>query len=86
MLLTAEQYFESRRKHHHDHIQGEHAWLGDVSTSLPELSCYNPHVVPWYHDRGMGDAACDCAHDHDHGIHAMLAPMHADGMSCQGSN
>lgn len=67
MLLTAEQYFESRRKHHQDHAQGEHAWLGDVTVSLPSLSCYNPHAVPWYVLDGMDHVtAGHASHDHVH--------------------
>jgi len=69
MLLTAQQYFESRRKHHARHCEGEHAWFGDCSVSLPELSCYAPHAVPWYVAGAM-----DCAHDTDHHVVQHAAP------------
>jgi hypothetical protein len=47
MLLTAEQYFEQRRKQIDRYVQGEHKWLGDLSTSMPAVSmCMDP--LPWY--------------------------------------
>jgi len=86
MLLTAEQYFEQRRKAIDRYVQGEHAWFGDTSCALPALSCYNAHAVPWYY--GGGDA--DCGHDRHSidGKHSIVstcvAPVH--DIHCQGSN
>ena len=69
MLLSAEQYFEQRRKTIDRYVQGEHEWFGDVTCATPSLSCYNPHAVPWYmHDD----------HDHDHdGGHSRHVQHHA---------
>ena len=47
MTLSAEQYFETRRKEIDKYVEGEHAWYGDLSTSMPSLSMYEG-VVPWY--------------------------------------
>jgi len=68
MLLSAEQYFEQRRKTIDRYVQGEHAWFGDVTCALPSLSCYNPHAVPWYMHHDMDSAAHDRACDLDHGM------------------
>lgn len=46
MLLTAEQYFESRRKEIDKYVEGEHKWLG-CTDGMPSLSCYTD-PLPWY--------------------------------------
>ena len=48
MIQSIEEYMHSRRQHIDRYVQGEHAWMGDTSTALPSLSCYNPMPVPWY--------------------------------------
>jgi hypothetical protein len=54
MLLTAEEYFEQKRKQLDKYVEGEHKWFGDCSTSLPDLSCY-PHPQPWYLNGSLKD-------------------------------
>lgn len=48
MIQTMQEYMHSRRKEMDAYIEGEHAWMGDASVSLPSLSCYNPMPTPWY--------------------------------------
>ena len=40
--LTAAEYFLTRKNHMERHIEGEHAWLGDVDQSVQ----FNAR--PWY--------------------------------------
>ena len=40
--LTAAEYFLTRKNHMECHIEGEHAWLGDVDQSVQ----FNAR--PWY--------------------------------------
>lgn len=47
MTLSAEQYFETRRKEIDAYVQGEHAWFGCTDTTLPNVSAY-PNPIPWY--------------------------------------
>ena len=47
MLLTAEEYFETRRKQIDRYVEGEHRWFGDLSTSMPSLSMVQD-PIPWY--------------------------------------
>ena len=47
MTLSAEQYFETRRKEIDAYVEGEHAWFGDTDSTLPNLSAY-PDARPWY--------------------------------------
>jgi hypothetical protein len=48
MLLSAEQYFETRRKHIDKHVEGEHAWFGITDDTLPAQVTYNDKPLPWY--------------------------------------
>lgn len=86
MLLSAEQYFEQRRKQIDRYVQGEHAWFGDTSCALPSLSCYNPHAVPWYSHLCDAHVGHD-RHSHDVGSHVVStcdAPV--QHIHCQGPN
>ena len=47
MTLSAEQYFETRRKEIDAYVEGEHKWFGDTDSTLPNLSAY-PDARPWY--------------------------------------
>lgn len=47
MMMSMAEYMEDRRRHIDRHVQGEHKWLGDTSTSMPSLSMYDG-TVPWY--------------------------------------
>ena len=47
MTLSAEQYFEQRRKEIDKYVQGEHAWFGCTDATLPSVSAY-PDAAPWY--------------------------------------
>jgi hypothetical protein len=47
MTLSAEQYFETRRKEIDKYVQGEHKWFGCTDTTWPNVSAY-PDAVPWY--------------------------------------
>ena len=46
-VMTIAEYMEDRRRDIDRYVQGEHAWYGDTSTTLPSLSM---HVdpLPWY--------------------------------------
>ena len=46
MTLSAEQYFETRRKEIDAYVQGEHAWFGDVDQTAQVT--YNDKPMPWY--------------------------------------
>ena len=46
MLLSAEQYFEQRRKHIDKYVEGEHKWFGDVEQQ--SVVTYNDKPLPWY--------------------------------------
>jgi len=86
MLLTAEQYFEQRRKTIDRYVQGEHAWFGDTSCALPSLSCYNPHAVPWYNHLCDAHGSLD-RHSDNVGpgiVSASTQPVHH--IHCQGPN
>ena len=48
MLLSAEQYFETRRKDIDKHVQGEHAWFGVTDDATPAQVTYNDKPLPWY--------------------------------------
>ena len=86
MLLTAEQYFEQRRKQIDAYVQGEHAWFGDTSCALPALSCYNAHAVPWYCSGGDAHGSHD-RHSID-GKHSIVSACATpvQHIHCQGSN
>ena len=45
--MTIAEYMEDRRRDIDRYVEGEHAWYGDTSTTLPSLSM---HVdpLPWY--------------------------------------
>lgn len=46
MTLSAEQYFEQRRKCIDRYVQGEHKWFGDVDQTAQVT--YNDKPLPWY--------------------------------------
>jgi len=46
MLLSAEQYFEQRRKEIDRYVQGEHHWFGNTEEAA--VVTYNDKPLPWY--------------------------------------
>jgi hypothetical protein len=48
MTLSAEQYFETRRKCIDKYVEGEHKWFGDVDAATPAQVTYNDKPLPWY--------------------------------------
>lgn len=47
VVLSIEEYMETKRKQIDKYVEGEHKWYGDLSTELPSLSMYN-QPIPWY--------------------------------------
>jgi len=48
-LLTASQYFLSRKKEIERYVEGEHKWYGDVSEVFTPTMNVSPR--PWYLDK-----------------------------------
>jgi len=46
-VISLAEYMETRRKCIDRYVEGEHAWYGDLSTSMPSLSMYEG-TIPWY--------------------------------------